>query len=66
MFYATNAINPATKLVIPAAAERRAGIQTRRWNYWIPAFTGMTGRWISVAILNCHVNNEEKFLVHQR
>ena len=31
-------INPATKLVIPAVAERRAGIQTKRWNYWIPAF----------------------------
>ena len=46
-------IDPATKLVIPrqtrhrnlrpAAAKRRAGIQTRSWNYWIPAFAGMTG-----------------------
>ena len=35
-------INPATKLVIPAAAERRAGIQKRPSNYWIPAFAGMT------------------------
>ena len=44
-------IDQATKLVIPeqgvvtfdAAAKRRAGIQTRIWNYWIPAFAGMTG-----------------------
>ena len=35
-------INPATKLVIPAAAERRAGIQNRPCKYWIPAFAGMT------------------------
>jgi hypothetical protein len=35
-------INPATKLVIPAAAERRAGIQKRPCDYWIPAFAGMT------------------------
>ena len=35
-------INPATKLVIPAAAERRAGIQKRPYDYWIPAFAGMT------------------------
>ena len=30
-------INPATKLVIPAAAERRAGIQKKPCYYWIPA-----------------------------
>ena len=30
-------INPATKLVFPAAAERRAGIQKRPCDYWIPA-----------------------------
>ncbi len=36
-------IDQATKLVIPAAAKRRAGIQTRIWNYWMPAFAGMTG-----------------------
>ena len=29
-------INPATKIVIPTAAERRAGIQKRPFNYWIP------------------------------
>jgi hypothetical protein len=39
---AGNLINPATKLVIPAAAERRAGIQKRPFDYWILAFTGMT------------------------
>ncbi len=30
-------INPATKLVIPAEAEQRVGIQKRPCNYWIPA-----------------------------
>jgi len=35
-------IKPATKFVIPAAAERRAGIQIWCWIYWIPAFAGMT------------------------
>jgi hypothetical protein len=35
-------ITPATKHVIPAAAERRAGIHKRHCNYWIPAFAGMT------------------------
>ena len=35
-------INPASKLVIPAAAERRAGIQKKPCYYWIPAFAGMT------------------------
>jgi len=30
--------NLATKLVIPAAAERRAGIQKRPCDYWILAF----------------------------
>ena len=30
-------INPVTKLVIPAAAERRARIQKRPFDYWIPA-----------------------------
>ena len=49
-------IKPATKLVIPAVAKQRAGIQTRRRNYWIPAFAGMTGGWITVAIFCCHVN----------
>jgi hypothetical protein len=34
--------SPATKLVIPAAAERRAGIQKKPCYYWIPAFAGMT------------------------
>ena len=43
-------INPATKLVIPAVAERRAGIQKRPGDYWIPSFTRMTGWWISVAL----------------
>ena len=58
-------INPATKLVIPrkrhrdlrpAVAERRAGIQKRPCDYWIPAFARMTGRWISVTLFNCQVN----------
>ena len=31
---------PATNLVIPAAAERRAGIQERLCDYWITAFAG--------------------------
>ncbi|CAB1075100.1 hypothetical protein D1AOALGA4SA_2920 [Olavius algarvensis Delta 1 endosymbiont] len=31
-------INPATNYVIPAAAERRAGIQRTPRFYWIPAF----------------------------
>ena len=44
-------INLHSKLVIPAAAERRAEIQIRRWDYWIHAFAGMTGRWISVPYL---------------
>jgi len=35
-------IDPATKLVIPAAAERRAGIQKRPCDYWIPASAGVT------------------------
>jgi hypothetical protein len=35
-------IIPATKLVIPAAAERRTGIQKKPCNYWFPAFAGMT------------------------
>ena len=49
-------INPATKLVIPAAAERRAGIQKRPCDYWIPAFAGMTGWWVSIGLFNCQVN----------
>jgi len=49
-------INPATKFVIPAAAERRAGIQIRCCNYWIPAFAGMTRWLISVGLINCQVN----------
>ena len=36
-------INPVTKLVIPAVAERRAGTQKRHCDYWIPAFARMTG-----------------------
>jgi hypothetical protein len=32
-------INPATKLVIPAATERRTGIQKRLCNYRIPVFS---------------------------
>ena len=36
-------INPATKLIIPAVAERRAGIQIRLFDYWIPAFAGLPG-----------------------
>ena len=35
-------ISPATKLVIPAVAERRAGIQKKPCYYWILAFAGMT------------------------
>ena len=35
-------INPASKLVIPATAEQRAGIQKKPCYYWIPAFAGMT------------------------
>jgi hypothetical protein len=50
-------ISLATKLVIPAAAERRAGIQKRHCDYWIPAFARMTGWWISVALFNCQFNN---------
>ncbi len=53
-----NSINPATKLVIPAAAERRAGIQKRPCDYWIPAFARMTGWWISVELFNCQFNNK--------
>jgi hypothetical protein len=41
-------INPVTELVIPAAAERRAGIQKRPCNYWIPAFVGMTKGILSI------------------
>jgi hypothetical protein len=37
-------ISPATKLVIPAEAERRAGIQKRLCDHWIPALAKMTGR----------------------
>ena len=40
-------INPATKLVIPAVAERRVGIQKRLCSYWILAFARMAGWWIS-------------------
>jgi len=36
-------IKPTTKFVIPAAAERRAGIQKMPHDYWIPAFAEMTG-----------------------
>ena len=53
----TPLVNPATKLVIPAAAERRAGIQKRPCNYWIPAFAGMTGWWKSDGLFNCQANN---------
>jgi hypothetical protein len=50
-------INPATKSVIPAAAERIAGIQKRLCDYWIPAFARMT-RWrVSVALFNCQFNH---------
>ena len=48
--------NSAIKLVIPAVAERRAGIQKRPWDYWIPAFAGMTGARILDCIFNCQVN----------
>jgi hypothetical protein len=37
----SNFINPVTKLVIPAVAERRAGIKKKPFDYWIPAFAGM-------------------------
>jgi hypothetical protein len=40
-------INPATKLVIPAAAERRAGIQKRPCDCWIPD----SGKNISPSVL---------------
>ena len=49
-------INPATKLVIPAAAEQRAGIQKRLCDYWTLAFVGRTGWWISDGLFNCQVN----------
>ena len=49
-------INPATNLVIAAAAERRAGIQKRPCVYWIPAFARMTGWWITDGLFNCQVN----------
>jgi hypothetical protein len=49
-------INPSIKLVIPAVAERRAGIQKGPCDYWIPAFVRMTGWWISVALFNCQFN----------
>ena len=48
---------PVTKLVIPAAAERRAGIQKRPCDNWIPAFARMTGWLISDGLFNCQVNN---------
>jgi len=51
-------INPATKLVIPAAAERRAGIQKRPCDYWIPAFAGMTECWTSDGLFNSQVNKQ--------
>jgi len=35
-------ISPAIKIVIPAGAKRRAGIQEFRRKTWIPAFAGMT------------------------
>ena len=43
-------IESATKLVIPAVAERRAGLQKRPCDYWIPASERMTGWRISVAL----------------
>jgi hypothetical protein len=52
-------INPATKLVIPAAAERRAGIQKKPCDIWIPKFSGMTGWWILDGLFNCQVINNE-------
>jgi hypothetical protein len=44
----SSGINPATELVIPAAAERRAGIQKRPCSYWIPTFAGMTEGILSI------------------
>ena len=38
-----SAINSPIKPVIPAAAERRTGIQKKPRDYWIPAFARMTG-----------------------
>ncbi len=49
-------INPATQLVIPAAAERRAGIQKRPCDYWIPTPAETTGWWISDGLFNCQLN----------
>ena len=56
--------NPATKRVIPAAAElrdvvrqahhpeqSRRGIQKKPCDYWIPAFAGMTGWWYQLLYL---------------
>jgi hypothetical protein len=49
-----SAINSPNKLVIPAAAKRRAGIQKKPRDYWIPAFARMTG----AQILDCIFNLE--------
>ena len=54
----SDGINPPTKLVIPAAAERRAGIQKRPCNYWIDVLAGMTRGSISVGLFICQVNNK--------
>ena len=53
-------INPATKLVIPAAAERRAGIQKRPCDHWIPTFSGVTGGWILDDLFHCQVIYNER------
>jgi len=49
-------INPAINYVISAAAKRRAGIQKKPRYYWIPAFAGMTGWCLKVALFNCQIN----------
>jgi hypothetical protein len=57
-YYGALNINPATKLVIPAAAERRAGILKRPCNCWNAAFADMTRSWISDGLSNWQVNSK--------
>ena len=54
-------INLATKLVIPAAAKQRAGIQKRPYDCWIPTFARMTEWRVSVALFNCQFNNTRRY-----
>ena len=56
-------MNPATKLVIPAAAKRRAGTQKRPCDDWIPEFARVTG-WRVPYLFNLHMDPMELFDPH--